>query len=59
MRLSQSPKSELTNIKSEKKRYDREFLLSLRNLATERPINLAPIPNITIDGVSVNSPLSF
>jgi hypothetical protein len=55
MRLSQSfelPKAAvLTIIKSDKKRYDRDFLMSIKNLVTEKPIDLPPIPNVTIDGV--------
>ena len=55
MRLSQS--FELPP-KTDKKRYDRDFLLSIKNLATEKPIDLPTIPNVTIDGVSVPFPLS-
>ena len=56
MRLSQSFELQkamgLTIIKSDKKHYDRDYLMSIKNLVTEKPLDLPTIPNVTIEGVN-------
>ena len=45
--------------KTDKKRYDREFLMKIKYLVTEKPEDLPQIPNVTIDGVSFQQNFIF